>query len=85
MCYPDMVWGVLAVAIAFVTSRNTGWINSRLQTSIRRPQTCYVIFIYRVYVHIYIYIYHIVAIVIISSIVTYYMLYVISYIVDVPA
>ena len=34
----------LAVAIACVTSRSTGWTNSRLRTSIRRPRTCYIFF-----------------------------------------
>ena len=48
-CLPLLRWhmlsglfsGALVVAIAFVESRCTGWTDSRLRTSIRRPRTCY--------------------------------------------
>ena len=36
--------GALVVAIACVTLRCTGWTNSRLRTSIRRPRTRYLFF-----------------------------------------
>ena len=38
--FPD----VLVIAIISVTSRSTGWTDSRLRTSMRRPQTCYLYF-----------------------------------------
>ena len=34
--FPD----VLVITITFVMSGNKGWTDSRLRTSIRRPQTC---------------------------------------------
>ncbi len=48
ICYLDMFLGALVVAITFVTAHNTGWTDSRLRTSLRRPRTCY-LFVYRLY------------------------------------
>ena len=43
----DSCWtfsDVLVIAITFVTARNTGWTDSQLRTSIRRPRKCYLYF-----------------------------------------
>ena len=50
ICYLDVFLGALVVAIALVTSRKTGWANSQLRTTLRRPGTCYRFFTN--YIHI---------------------------------